>query len=171
MVEGLKKSKSSVIFKPRNLYSRSALRVAVGDIDLEAKKTAISMSKITMKSALRIGEPKDKERKVKTFSSIPKIVTLMGMKKKRKGKDDMTRGVGLAAGEEDEKENKDGGGKDIYYDSSESGSSVDGGDQQEIEAYNAILVTQAVQKKNTDDLIDKELKDLLKICKTFAPPT
>ena len=56
MVESLSTGNKQVIIKPRNLYSNNVLRVAVGDIDLNTKKSSITLSKLSIKSNLKIAE-------------------------------------------------------------------------------------------------------------------
>ena len=84
-MESLADSRIDVIKKPRTLYSKSVLRMAVPNVNIQQKKESITMNKLRVLTFLNPTDRDEMNRKVKTVDNIPKILTIVA-NDRRKGK-------------------------------------------------------------------------------------
>ena len=179
-----------VITKPRTNYSSQILRRAVPNINIQSKRESITMAKLKVLSYLKFNMGDSAPRKVKTVQQIPKILTIISNDHEMRHMDshDNKMEGGLRQGylqriEEREDDVSQGGGyagpSKIISSSSDFGSSddssIDGGmDEDEQKMYEQIIATQNNRHKEAnivDDLIDKDMIELLKVCGKFQCPS
>ena len=68
-------NESHVVNKPRNLYSNRVLRIAVDELDVQNNRNSFTSSRITF--ANMSISPKSKERRLKTFTGKPKLMSVV----------------------------------------------------------------------------------------------
>lgn len=140
-------------------------------MDVAKKIESISMSKIKMNTMLRFKSTDQLSRRVKTVDNIPKILTIVAGVKKSKQKQVKVDDV---INESDEEESKLDSQRKHFQDDLDlsSSSSVDGDNESNLESQiNSCQLQDDKNKNGVDELIDKEMIDLLKICSTFKCPS
>lgn len=113
-------------------------------------------------------------RKIMTVQHLPKMMSIMG--NARAGRDDFVPKKGGAAGidpiqEEDVSKRDDSSdgksGSDTPSSEEDEGSSIDGDGEDEERQYQQIMAAQSKGdggSPSVEDLIDKEMVDLLRVC-------
>ena len=136
----------------------------MSDFNLKAKKNSITSIGLGQKSFLRAaagsgnGQTSDAPRKVHTVASLPKTFTIMPS--------------GTMQQIDEESETKERGTeKDLDLGDSDDSESIGGEcDDEDLEALENAAMGKPEEKKSMEDLIDKELTELLKVCKNLRPP-
>jgi len=173
------------IKKPRTMYSSNALRRVQPNLNIQDKKNSLSVMKLKVFTAMRL-QNRDEDgggfpRKIMTVQHLPKMMSIMG--NARAGRDDfMAKKHGGPAGmidpiqeEEASKrdESSDGKSDDDTPSEEDEGSSIDGDGEDEERMYQQIIAAQNKGdggQSSVEDLIDKEMVDLLRVCAQFKQP-
>lgn len=141
-----------MVKKPRTTYSSNVLRRAVPNVNIQLKKESITMVKLKVLTILKLPKEDQASRRVKTVDNIPKILSFVSHNERSHGKKghQQSRAIDLMDkiledSEEESKKSKlpdDNGAQrmDSRMDmlslgSSDEGSSIDGGEDDDEISY------------------------------------